>query len=208
MKNSTQFRGWIWPERSVAPAKFQIVALLLLGIVLLSSCSRPYATYQPSSGYASASSHRALAVVSSVTLPIDTMTTPAVTTVSEPVAEVVASTKTTLTDQRVQHRLTRLNQLLTATTTGKQVKATATQTFRWTERLMVKTVERRIARTMLAQAPNPPRSNAWTGLLVAFIGLIVILIGGVTNSGFLAILGLIGLVAGLLLLLIGLSTYS
>ncbi|MGF7214869.1 hypothetical protein GGR92_001009 [Spirosoma lacussanchae] len=192
---------------------------LLVGLVLtifFASCSRPVAYFQKSPRESFAKAPAAPTPVADVAAPVgDVNESVVATTPAQPIAQanaaldqmdaMVRNDAKLATDKTVQKRLNKVRTMLTsaaqkntltpAATTAPQKKAGLV------ERLMIKKLNKKINRQL---APNnPEKAMANTGILAAgavavIIGLLVLLLGG---SG---TLGVILLLAGAIVLLVGL----
>ncbi len=183
---------------------------VLTGTAFLVSCSRPVAYFQPT-----AREHVASATTAD---PIVTPEPPVSEAVSLPAGQVVQTatldkidalvrndSKLTA-DRTIQKRLNRVRTLL-ATTSAKAALTPATvnapKKMNLMERMMLKKMNKKISR-QLAPA-NPNQAMAIKGVLalgavVLIAGLLLVLL----TSGTGATIGVIGIIAGLALLLIGL----
>lgn len=190
----------------------------LMGVVLLSSCSRPVAYFQKS--------QRETYVVK-VDAPVVTPAETPVGTVTEPIApaeiSAVQADKATAaldqldamvrndsklaTDKSVQKRVNRVKALL-ATATQKNALTTAPeqpQKMNLVQRLMVKKMNKRINKQLAPENPNKPMANKTilvAGAVVLLVGLLILVLG--TSSALSSIL----LGAGIVILLVGLLTGS
>lgn len=198
----------------------QHLPLAVLLTILFAACSRPVAYFQksPREQYTAAPT-MTLPTVSSpkdVALPVDE-SVPAVLPIT---AESVTSagtasnqddalatiTRQSAADKSLQKRMNRVRTLLasasvkvatTSPTAGVSRKASLV------ERLMVKKMNRKINRQLAPENPNKPMLNTGilaTGAVLVLIGLLLLLL----TSGTASTVGIIVLLAGAVLLLVGL----
>lgn len=199
----------------------QNVFYALIATVLLSACSRPYATYQkmPVEHFAS-QKPKAAPVLPAETVTAEVKTVAVTPPQSEPVPaatpstdfaqvqkavdQVVASSDNKVANNKLQKRMARIQSMLTNTSsrsseTSKQ--ATVAKKPNLAERLMLKNVDKKIKRALAPSHPNAPKAVniiVTVGAIVALIGLILFL---ATSSN---AIGVTLLVVGLVLLLVGL----
>ncbi|MBC7568720.1 MAG: hypothetical protein H7319_03165 [Spirosoma sp.] len=194
----------------------------LVGVALLSSCSRPVAYFQKNQRETFATTTTASVVA----------TTPVITEIStlQPIQEIavvaevpaqlvqtatavaqldamVSNDNKLTTDKSVQKRMSRVKQMLIAATQKSAVNTTPDQPqkMNFVQRMMVKRMNKRINKQLAPEHPDKPMANKTilvAGAVVLLIGLLIILLSG---SG-----GLSGafLGAGVIILLVGLLTGS
>lgn len=178
----------------------------LLATVILSACSRPYATFQKTTP------EHFYAKKTSVTTPTgekpvvdEPVAAPAaapavVAEVQTQLNELVAANKTELaTHKKLATRINRVQQLL-ATSADKQALSPAKTKAKMS--LMAKMVSKKINKQIEKKlAPKQPQTQSAIrlGIIVGIVGLLLIIIG---NSLFSA-LGVIALVVGLIGILLG-----
>ena len=192
-----------------------LVASLLMG-ALFTACSRPVAYFQPTprehSSYVSKPATVAANQLPALELVSASGTAPIVTPVAQAtqaldkVDALVRNDQKLASDKTVQKRLNRIRTMLVNATNKADLSSTAgtdSKKMNVMQRLMVKKMNRTISK-QLAPA-NPEKAMAVKGILA--LGA-VILIAGIllllltTGTG--ATIGVIGVIAGLALLLIGL----
>jgi hypothetical protein len=193
--------------------KHTILALAVTAF--LGSCSRPVATFQPSKAerfYTAqtpaapvvaqeAVASEPVAAVSEVAevAPASPVATPAIEQALTK-AEAYASTKADKADARkLERRITKIREVLATSpqrveaTTGTAKKATLAQ------RMMLKSMDKKIQKH-LAPEQTMLTSTMTAGLVVGLIGLLLLLL----TTGIGATIGLIALVAGIVLIILGL----
>ncbi len=197
--------------------KHTILALAVTA--LLGSCSRPVATFQASKAERFYSAQTAVAPVAAqeavvsepvATAPVATEAvvetapaTPAATPAIEQAltkAEAYASTKANSTDARkLERRITKIREVLA--TSPQKVEATAgtTKKASLAQRMMMKSMDKKIQKH-LAPEQTMLTSTMTAGLVVGLIGLLLLLL----TTGVGATIGLIALVAGIVLVILGL----
>ena len=189
----------------------------LVGAVMLSSCSRPVAYFQPSV-------REQFAATVSQEAPKNAVETVAVEnllpTVATPAEQVTQAAKTLnqvdalvrndsklSSSKTVQKQLNRVRNLLITTSAKTSVVAgetVATKKMNLLERLMIKKINKRISK-QLAPA-NPDKAMAVKailvlGVVVLIAGLLILLL---SSGGTAGTIGVVGILGGLALLLIGL----
>ena len=189
----------------------QHLCVALLGVAVISSCSRPVAYFQraPVDSY-TASNTQAVAVVTP---------TQAVTTPAPPLAE-VNSTITQLEtyvrndsklslNKALSKRMVRVKKLLTSTAQPLESKATsAPRRMKLVEKLILRKMNKQISRQL---APNHPEKAMIStgkligGLVLLIAGLIMLFAGTGTVAFIGIILSLIGAL-GLLVSLLGIDS--
>lgn len=198
------------------------VAAAFLGTVVLASCSRPVAYFQPSAREQFKSAQPAeVAVVSpsesvqpaeTVVAPVAAPVTPAeqVAQAKQAVSQVEAYVRNDnklASNKKLAKRIARLNELV-ATAGNKAVASTnneaSTKKLTFMERTMLKKMDKKI-KNHVAPDQTKATSNTRLGLIIGVVGLILVLVGAIAGSGAVVLLGLIGLIVGLVLLLVGLA---
>lgn len=189
----------------------------LFGIAILSSCSRPVAYLQPSAREhfattASQETQKNVAETVAVETPAQTVATPAeqvaqATETLNQVDALVRNDSKLSANKTVQKRLNRVRNVLAAASNKTSLSAngtTAPKKMSLVQRLVIKKMNKKISK-QLAPA-NPDKAMAVKGILalgavILIAGLLVLLL---SSGGTAATIGVIGIVAGLALLLIGL----
>ncbi|MVM28748.1 hypothetical protein GO755_01795 [Spirosoma sp. HMF4905] len=190
-----------------------------LGTVILSSCSRPVAYFQPSAREQFKSPQaNAVATVTPVETAKSTEITPATpeATPAPAAAEQIAQAKQAVgqleayvrndnklaSNKKLTQRMARLNTLMTSASdkavTSTNVTSAKKMTFM--ERTMLKKIDKKIKNHVAPDQTKVMNSNIRLGLIIGIIGLLLLLLGG---GSVLGILGLIGFIVGLVLILIG-----
>ena len=198
-----------------ASTKHTILALAVTA--LLGSCSRPVATFQPSKAERFYSAQATVAPVVSPEIaasePVAAVTpvavaeaVPANVTVEQALAkaEVYASTNARPADARkLERRITKIREVLAQSpqqteATAGMVAGTAKKST-MVQRMMLKSMDKKIQKHLAPE--QPMRSQTLTaGLVVGLIGLLLLLL----TSGVAATIGLVALVAGIVLVILGL----
>ena len=191
----------------------------LLGVAILSSCSRPVAYFQPSARehFATAPTKvTPLVSTENVTTGTSEITAP----VAEAPAEQVAKAATALdqmdavvrndsklsADKSVQKRLNRVRTLLASTSAKSTLAPTevsAPKKMNLVERMMVKKMNKKISKQLAPANPEKTMSNQGTlaaGAVLVIIGLLLL----VLTSGTAATVGLVAILVGAVILLLGL----
>ncbi len=184
----------------------------LVGTVLLASCSRPVAYFQPTAREQFATSKPVKAVV---VAPAETVTVsdeaPVVAAVQvEQVKQAVSAVDAYVRNdsklaasKTLNKRMTRLNKLL-ATATGNATaaaKVTSTRKMTFMERTMLKKMDKKIKNHVAPDKTDAVNGNVRLGIIIGGIGLLLLILGG---SSVLSVIGGIGFVVGLVLILLGL----
>lgn len=200
----------------------QSLVAAFMGTVILASCSRPVAYFQPSAreNFKSPQSN-AVAVVTPANEVKSTEAVEAVSTTAEPtaaptVAEQLAQTKQAVSqveayvrndnklasNKKLTKRMAKLNELLNTASdkavTSANVASAKKMTFM--ERTMLKKMDKKIKNHVAPDQTKVMNSNVRLGLIIGIIGLLLLLLGG---GSVLGILGLIGFIVGLVLILLG-----
>ncbi|QMW00165.1 hypothetical protein [Spirosoma foliorum] len=198
----------------------QSLVAAVMGTVILASCSRPVAYFQPSARENFKSPQpNAVAVVTPATEVKSTETemVEAVSTTSEPTAaDQLAQTKQAVSQveayvrndtklassKKLTKRMAKLNELLN-TASDKAVTSTnvaSAKKMTFMERTMLKKMDKKIKNHVAPDQTKVMNSNVRLGLIIGIVGLLLLLLGG---GSVLGILGLIGFIVGLVLILIG-----
>jgi heme O synthase-like polyprenyltransferase len=184
---------------------FNRIALLLLGALLVTACSRPYATYRPTT----AESFRSAPMLAPVTIdkPAVAITVATTTPVTPTVAlqqqlnEAVASNKAAVSDRKVQKRLARVSKLLSASEQKTApASARAIQKMTAVQKVILQKMNRTIQKRL---APTESQTNSRAlrvGIVIAVIGLILLIVG----NSVLGALGYVALIVGLGLVVLAL----
>ncbi|WP_020595382.1 hypothetical protein [Spirosoma panaciterrae] len=196
---------------------------LLFGLVVLASCSRPVAYFQPSARehYTSTQPKSTVAAV-----PVETT---APTVVNTPTPEVAQASEATpapaeqlaqakeavsqveayvrndsklASNKKLAKRMARLNEMMTTATEKAAVSTTtaSTKKMSFMERTMLKKLDKKIKSHVAPEKTKVMDRNVRLGLIIGLIGLLLWLLGG---ASVLAVIGLIMFVVGLVLVLIG-----
>lgn len=198
------------------------VSIALAGAALLTACSRPVATFQPSKAerfytqqttatpVAPSVDEQATPVADATTnVPATAETvqpTPTITVQTKQASEALASLKAThATDKRLTRRIERAETMLAEASAKASASATAqpvasTKKAGLAQRLMLKSMNQKIQKHL---APKETKASftgyVRLGAIIGLIGLLLLLIG----NGVGATIGLIALIAGLVLILLG-----
>ncbi|GAB4015971.1 hypothetical protein GCM10028808_42920 [Spirosoma migulaei] len=187
----------------------------LFGLVILASCSRPVAYFQPTAREHSVSTVPQAAPIVADQTPADQ--TPAVavspaqqlaqanSTLNE-VDALVSTNNKLAANKTVQKRLNRVRALLASASTKASLNPTevaAPKKMNLMERLMVKKMNKKISKQLAPNNPDKTMMNSGTlatGAVLVIVGLLLILL--TTGTAF--TVGVIALLAGAVLLLVGL----
>lgn len=190
------------------PTKHLFAALI--GTAFLASCSRPVAYFQPTA-------REQFKTVQPAVVAVETVApqTPEVTQPAAP-AEQLAQTKQAVSQveayvrndsklassKKLVKRMAKVNDLLAAASNKAAVstKATSAKKMTFMERTMLKKLDKKIKNHVAPDATKAMNSNVRLGLIVGLVGLILLLLGG---GSVLGVIGVIGFIAGLVLILIG-----
>lgn len=187
----------------------------LFGLIVVSSCSRPVAYFQPTARehYAAKTSESAPAVTPSTsadqTPVVETTNAQQLAQANSSLNELDAmvSTNTKLAENKtVQKRLNRVRTLLASASTKASLAPTETavpKKMNLMERMMVKKMNKKISKQLAPNNPEKTMMNSGTlatGAVLVLIGLLLLLL--TTGTG--ATVGVIALVVGAVLLLVGL----
>ncbi len=201
---------------------------VLLGTVILSSCSRPVAYFQPGARENFKSTQpvtvAAATPVESVQAtetaqPVDVATTSPV--VSTPVDQQLAQTKQAINEvdayvrndnklassKKLARRMVRLNELLATTSAEAAVSTNAVSVRKMSlmERTMLKKIDKNIKNHIAPDKTQAISSNVRLGIIIGIVGLLLLILGG---GGVLAVIGSVGLIVGLVLILLGVINNS
>lgn len=187
----------------------------LLGVVILSSCSRPVAYFQPSAREHIVSTAPPTTLLVAPQTPVDQApvigTSPAQqlvhasSTLNE-VDALVSTNNKLAANKTVQKRLNRVRALLASASTRASLNPTevaAPKKMNLVERLMVKKMNKKISKQLAPNNPDKAMINSGTlatGAVLVIVGLLLILL--TTGTAF--TVGVIALLAGAVLLLVGL----
>lgn len=189
----------------------------LLGITLISSCSRPVAYFQPSAREQFKTSQPET-VASAVPVQNQAVeaTKPELSETTTATVEQVDQTKQAVSqveayvrndsklasNKKLTKRIERLNKLLTSANTAAVAPATAsTQKTTLMQRMMLKKIDKKIKNHVAPDETKAMTSNVRLGLIIGIVGLLLLILG---NGGVLAVIGGLGLIVGLVLILIDL----
>lgn len=189
------------------------VSIALAGAALLTACSRPVATFQPSKAERFYTQQTVAAPVTEQAAPVAeaynkaaatpsaAQPTPSVTVQTQQASEALASLKTThAADKRMTKRIERAEKMLAEAsqkTTAQPV--TTTKKAGLMQRLMMKSMDKKIQKHLAPQETKATSNYVRIGAIIALVGLLLLLIG----NGVGATIGLIALIAGLVLILLG-----
>ncbi len=176
-----------------------LLIAFVLGVFLLSSCSRPYATYQTTS---------TVWPVTAVTLPVPAaapmlapITTVAETTPLEPALDrldaLVKNDNALANNKRLEKRLAHVRTLLAARPTAP---TDAAQKMTVTQKLVMRKLNHRVHQQLTPTAMPSNQQAFRIGLVVGVVGLLLLLIG----NSFIAALGGIALLVGIVLVVLSL----
>jgi hypothetical protein len=189
----------------------------LLGVAILSSCSRPVAYLQPSAREHFATTKVSPSVSIESSAPVTSETTaPVAATPAEQVAKattamdqmdaMVRNDTKLSADKTVQKRLNRVRALLASTSAKETLAPTEVSTpkkMNLLERMMLKKMNKKISKQLAPANPEKTMSNQGTlaaGAVLVIIGLLLL----VLTSGTAATVGLVAILVGAVLLLLGL----
>jgi uncharacterized membrane protein YccC len=188
--------------------------LALAVVALLGSCSRPVATFQPSKAerfYTAQTPTAPVAVQEeAVTEPVAVATETETAAVAPEVnksldqaltkAEAYASTKANSADARkLERRITKIREVLATSPQKLEANNATAKKASLVQRMALKSMDKKIQKHL---APEQPMltSTLTAGLVVGLIGLLLLLL----TTGVGATIGLIALVAGIVLVILGL----
>ncbi|QJD77038.1 hypothetical protein [Spirosoma rhododendri] len=195
-----------------------VLAALSLATVL-TSCNRQQALFQRTPAVSYAAPAPAAAPVIAVEQPVViTETTPASADVTTPAAQ-AAQAKAALTqldalvsanpsltgNKRVEKRMSKVRTMLTSlsTTNAAPVATTAPKKMNLVQRMMLKKMDRKISKQLAPANPEKAMISSGTlalGAVLVIVGLLLILLTSGTGS----VIGIIALLAGAVVLLLGL----
>lgn len=189
------------------------VSLALAGAALLTACSRPVATFQksqPERFYSQQKTTEPVVLNEEVVTPAADV--PAVvSTEAVAVAPVVVQTKqasdalaslktNNATDRRLTKRIEKAEKMLADVNQKTTTQAvTSTKKASFFERTMLKSIDKKIKKHMAPKETTAMTGYVRLGAIIALVGLLLLLIG----NGVGATIGLIALIAGLVLVLLG-----
>jgi len=185
----------------------------LTGITLLSSCSRPVAYFQKTP-YQSLATKTQSAPVSA---PTESVAARLDEATREPIAPeriettadlaqqnaLASSQANAVADKSVQQRIDRVKTLLASRKETASTAPAQPQKMNLMQRMVVKTMNKRIAKQLAPKHPNRTMANTTilaTGAVVVLIGLLILLLGSSGTAGTIILL------AGAVILLVGLLT--
>lgn len=194
------------------------LSMALAGAALLTACSRPVATFQPSKAERFYTQQTTVTPVETQASPVAEATTnvpatveaapfaPSVAVQTKQASEALASLKAThASDKRMTRRIERAESMLAeasakATTSATAQPVATTKKAGLAQRLMLKSMNQKIQKHL---APKETKASftgyVRLGAIIGLVGLLLLLIG----NGVGATIGLIALIAGLVLLLLG-----
>jgi cell fate (sporulation/competence/biofilm development) regulator YlbF (YheA/YmcA/DUF963 family) len=187
----------------------------LLGVVILSSCSRPVAYFQPSAREHIVSTAPPTIPLVATPTPVDQAPVMGVSTAQQlaqasstlnEVDALVSTNNKLSANKTVQKRLNRVRALLASASTKASLAPTevaAPKKMNLVERLMVKKMNKKISKQLAPNNPDKAMINSGTlatGAVLVIVGLLLILL--TTGTAF--TVGVIALLAGAVLLLVGL----
>ncbi len=185
-----------------------LFALVVVG--LLSSCSRPYATFQkttPEHFYTKATvtpAETPETPVVATPVPAESAVLPATavrpTTVNEALdqLEAVASAKAGPSEiHKIQKRTARLRSMMALVETKSSTATTKAPKLNLVQKMVLKSIDKKIQKKM-APEKTMARSLLSIGIVVALIGLLLLLIGG---SSAVTGIGYAGLIVGIVLII-------
>ncbi len=187
------------------------VSLALAGAALLTACSRPVATFQksqPERFYSQQKTTEPVLVKDESTLTADVpvvASTEAIVvapvTQTQEASDALASLKTThAADRRLTKRIERAEKLLAdANQKATTQPVSSTKKANLMQRVMLKGIDKKIQKHLAPKNTDAFTGYVRIGAIVALIGLLLLLIG----NGVGATIGLLALIAGLVLVLLG-----
>lgn len=188
------------------------VSLALAGAALLTACSRPVATFQksqPERFYSQQKTTEPVLVKEESTLTADVpvvasteaIAAAPVLTQTQEASDALASLKTThAADRRLTKRIERAEKMLADVNQKATTPAvSSTKKANLMQRVMLKGIDKKIQKHLAPKDTDAFTGYVRIGAIVALIGLLLLLIG----NGVGATLGLIALIAGLVLILLG-----
>jgi len=189
------------------------VSLALAGAALLTACSRPVATFQKSQPERFYSQQKATEpVVVNDEVAASVAEAPVVASSEAPATlPVVAQTKqasdalaslkaTNATDRRMTKRIERAEKMLAEVNQKASTQTTTSaKKASFMERTMLKSIDAKIKKHMAPKETKAMTGYVRLGAIIGLVGLLLLLIG----NGVGATIGLIALIAGLVLILLG-----
>ena len=189
------------------------VSLALAGAALLTACSRPVATFQksqPERFYSQQKTTEPALVKEEAVMPIadvpvaastEAIAAAPVATQTQQAYDALASLKTThAADRRLTRRIERAEKLLAdANQKTTTMAVSSTKKASVMQRVMLKGIDKKIQKHLAPKDTSAFTGYIRIGAIVALVGLLLLLIG----NGVGATLGLIALIAGLVLILLG-----
>lgn len=188
------------------------VSLALAGAALLTACSRPVATFQksqPERFYSQQKTTEPILVedqsTSTADIPVvastEAIDAAPVLTQTQQASEALASLKTTqATDRRLTKRIERAEKMLAdADQKATTQPVSSAKKANLMQRVMLKGMDKKIQKHLAPKDTNAFTGYVRIGAIVALIGLLLLLIG----NGVGATIGLIALIAGLVVILLG-----
>ncbi len=183
----------------------------LIATILLASCSRPVAYFQPSAREHVAAVSAPATPVSVAALVAETSSTPAEQLAQASVAldqvdAMVRNDNKLSADKTVQKRLNRVRTLLASQVSKVDVSPTEVNTpkkMNLVERIMLKKMNKKISRQLAPANPEKvmvSTSTLATGAVLVIVGLLLLLL----TTGTAATIGLIAILVGAVVLLVGL----
>jgi len=188
------------------------VSLALAGAALLTACSRPVATFQksqPERFYSQQKTTEPLLVkdesTSTADIPVvastEAIVAAPVLTQTQQASDALASLKTThAADRRLTKRIERAEKMLADVNQKATTQpVSSTKKANLMQRVMLKGIDKKIQKHLAPKDTDAFTGYVRIGAIVALIGLLLLLIG----NGVGATIGLLALIAGLVLILLG-----
>ncbi len=187
------------------------VSLALAGAALLTACSRPVATFQKSQPERFYSQQKTTEPVISQDEAVPVADVPVVAPTeaiaaapvpqTQQAVDALASLKTThAADRRLTRRIERAEKMLADVNQKTSTQAvSSTKKTNLMQRIMLKGVDKKIQKHLAPKDTSAFTGYMRIGAIVALIGLLLLLIG----NGVGATIGLLALIAGLVLILLG-----
>ncbi|WP_375445920.1 hypothetical protein [uncultured Fibrella sp.] len=189
------------------------VSLALAGAALLTACSRPVATFQksqPERFYSQQKTTEPVVLTEEVVTPAadvpavvatEAVANAPVAVQTKQASDALASLKTTnSTDRRLTKRIEKAEKMLADVNQKTSTQAvTSTKKASFFERTMLKSIDKKIKKHMAPKETTAMTGYVRLGAIIALVGLLLLLIG----NGVGATIGLIALIAGLVLVLLG-----
>ena len=201
---------------------------VLLGTVVLSSCSRQVAYFQPSARESFKSTQSVTVAAATPVEAVQATETAqpadvaiASSAVVAPVEQQLAQTKQAMNEvdayvrndnklasnKKLAKRMVRLNELLATTSAKAAVSTNAASAKKMSlmERTMLKKIDKKIKNHVAPDKTQAMSSNVRLGVIIGIIGLLLLILGG---GSVLGVIGAIGLIVGLVLILLGVINNS